>query len=197
LIAAIILAAGKSERMGRPKALLYFQGRTFLERILHTISQSHIEHTVIVVGHHRNEIEKAVAAPLIFNPNYEQGMSTSVQAGLRALPPNASAAAVFLVDHPLIEPGTINDLIGALKPGCIVLPVYKGRRGHPVVFAAELFKEILELSPHEGLNMVVRRDPGRVIEVQAASSGVLNDIDTPEQFAKLLAENPDSAMLDF
>src|ERR1700720_3324918 len=120
MIAAIVLAAGKSERMGRPKALLPFRGSTFLESILNAIARSSIQHTVVVVGHHRVEIEAQIASPrTVFNPDYEQGMITSFQAGIRALPSDASGAVLFLVDHPLVEPSTIDLLIAGFAPGRI------------------------------------------------------------------------------
>src|SRR5438034_9873502 len=101
MIAAIVLAAGKSERMGRAKALLPIRGTTFLENILNAISRSSIQQTVVVVGHHRDEIIERLSLPnVIFNPDYEQGMITSFQAGIRALPANTSGAVLFLVDHP-------------------------------------------------------------------------------------------------
>jgi molybdenum cofactor cytidylyltransferase len=186
LIAAIVLAAGKSERMGQPKALLRFRGRTFLENILLSIGGSSIRHTVVVVGRHRAEIQSAIPeTPMVFNPNYEQGMTTSVQAGIRALPTGVSAAVIFLVDHPSIDEATIEKLIANVRQGCIVLPTHEGRRGHPVVFSATLFPEILALDADCGLNTVVRADPGRVLEVSVESPEVLRDIDTPEQFRAL------------
>lgn len=186
MIAAIVLAAGKSERMGRPKALLPIRGRTFLENILDAISRSSIEHTVVVVGHHRAEIEARIAAPqMVFNPDYEQGMVTSFQAGIRSLPADVSGAVLFLVDHPLVEPSTIESLIGSFAPGRIVLPVFEGRRGHPVLFGAGALQEILALPASQGANIVVRRDPGRIVDVPVSASGVLVDIDTPEQFEDL------------
>jgi CTP:molybdopterin cytidylyltransferase MocA len=189
LIAAIVLTAGKSERMGRPKALLQFKGRTFLEHILLAVQAAGIAHTAVVVGHHRSEIVSALELPAtVFNPNYEQGMSTSVQAGLRALPPGFGGAGIFLVDHPLIDATTIQTIAARLEPGTIALPFHEGRRGHPVFFSSELFGEILDLTADQGLNVVVRRDPSRVIEVPVANAGVLRDIDTPEEFEKLLHE---------
>jgi CTP:molybdopterin cytidylyltransferase MocA len=183
--------------MGSPKALLRFGGWTFLGRILDAIGQSLIAETVVVVGHHRDAIQAAEPSlSVVYNPNYEQGMSTSVQAGLRALPAGVTGAAVFLVDHPLIDATTINALIEKLQPGHIVLPVHNGRRGHPVVFAADLFEEILQLSPDQGLNTVVRRDSRRVIEAPVKAAGILVDIDTPDQFAKLLAESDEGGMVD-
>lgn len=191
MIAAIVLAAGKSERMmGHPKALLRFRGRTFLEHILEAIADAGISSTTVVVGHHRTEIVSAFQLPsVVFNPDYEQGMSTSVQAGVRALPAGVKGAGIFLVDHPLIDRATITALVAQVKPGGIVLPTHGGRRGHPVFFSSGLFSEILELRPDQGLNIVVRRDPQRIIEVPASNAGVLHDVDTPEDFEKLLHEN--------
>ena len=190
MVAAIILSAGKSERMGSPKALLHFRGQTFLATILTAIASAPIDQVVVVAGHHFDRISAAFPdIPVLFNPNYEQGMSTSVQAGIRALPEGLDGAAVFLVDHPVIARGTINALVDRLVPGSIVVPVCAGRRGHPVVFAADLFEEILTLSPDQGLNTVVKRNRARVVEVIVEDEGVLRDIDTPEQFARLLGEN--------
>ena len=189
MIAAVVLTGGKSERMGRPKALLRFQGRTFLERILGTVTEAGIAQAVVVVGHHREEIHQALPdLPLIYNPDYNDGMSTSVKAGLKALPGGLQGAGIFLVDHPRIDAVTIRLLAARTRPGGIALPIHEGRRGHPVFFAAELFEEILSLGPDQGLNIVVRRDPGRVIEVPVPNPGVLQDIDTPEQFEILLRE---------
>ena len=190
MIAAIVLTAGKSERMGgRPKALLQFEGRTFLEHVLGAIGSAGITRVAVVVGHHRNEIVSALSLPtVVFNPNFEQGMSTSVQAGIQALPSGVTGAGIFLVDHPLIDSTTIRVLYTQLQPGRIALPIHRGRRGHPVFFSSELFGEILALSADQGLNVVVRRDAGRVTEVPIANAGVLRDIDTPEEFEKLLHE---------
>jgi len=175
--------------MGRPKALLRFRGQTFIERILAAIKDAGIDQTAIVVGHHRGEIQDAFPEQtLVFNPDYNEGMSTSVKAGLRALSRDAVGAGIFLVDHPMIDAATIALLAREMRPGHIVLPIHEGRRGHPVFFAADLFPEILALGPDEGLNKVVRHRPGRVIEAPVSSPGVLQDIDTPEQFANLLRE---------
>jgi len=187
MIAAIVLTGGKSERMGRPKALLRFREQTFLERILAAIKGAGIDQTTVVVGHHRDEIGRAYPEmPLVFNPDYNQGMSTSVKAGLNALPPGIRGVGIFLVDHPVIDAPTITLLAGQLRPGHLVLPSHEGRRGHPLFVAGELFGEILALGPEEGLNTVVRRDAGRVITVPVPNPGVLQDIDTPEQFEILL-----------
>jgi molybdenum cofactor cytidylyltransferase len=172
--------------MGRPKALLPFRGRTFLENILDAISRSSIKNTIIVIGHHRADITARLNLPnLIFNPDYEQGMVTSFQAGIRALPRDSAGAVLFLVDHPVVEPETIDALVQSFAPGRIVIPVFNGRRGHPVFFAAEVLQEVLALPPSQGANIVVRKDPGRIVEVAVDSAGILVDVDTPEDFEKL------------
>lgn len=172
--------------MGKPKALLSFRGRTFLENILDAIAGSSLTSTVVVVGHHRDDIVRRLNIPnLVFNPNYEQGMVTSFQTGIRALPPGSSGAVLFLVDHPVVESSTINALVNSFRPNRIVVPVFNGRRGHPVLFAREVLEEILALPPSQGANIVVRRDPGRLVEVFVDSPGILVDIDTPEDFENL------------
>ena len=191
MISAIVLAAGKSERMGRPKALLPLRGKTFLENILEAISHTSIEDTIVVVGHHREEIEKSVALPsVVFNPDYEQGMITSFQTGIRKLSWDTSGAVLFLVDHPLVEIATIEAMIMNLAPNRIVLPTFEGRRGHPVLFASEVVEEILALPSSQGADIVVRKDPARIFEVPVSTSGILVDIDTPEQFEKLQKDYP-------
>jgi len=187
-IAAIVLAAGKSERMGSPKALLPFHGRTFLENIVEAISLSSIQETVVVVGHHRAEIEGLALSGtrMVFNPIYEQGMITSLQAGIRALSPEITGAVLFLVDHPLIDPVTIELLISKQAVNRIVVPVFEERRGHPVFFGSEILQEILDLQPSQGANIVVRKDPGRIVQVSVNSPDILVDVDTPEDFQKLI-----------
>lgn len=191
MTSAIVLAAGKSERMGSPKALLSYRGTTFLDRILEVLSQSPIRDIVVVVGGHRDQIESRVSAParVVFNPNFESGMITSIQAGIRALAAETGGALLFLVDHPLVDPETITLLLRNQAPNRIVLPVFEGRRGHPVLFGSDILQEILVLSASEGANIVVRKDPHRIIQVSVNSPGILVDIDTPEDFQKLQNEH--------
>jgi CTP:molybdopterin cytidylyltransferase MocA len=103
--------------MGRPKALLPFRGRPFLENILDAISRTSIAETIVVLGHHREQIERSLRLPsVVFNPIYEQGMTTSFQAGIRGLSRDTAGAFLFLVDHPLVEPATIEAMIMHLAP---------------------------------------------------------------------------------
>lgn len=176
--------------MGSPKALLRFHDKTFLDHIFAALERSSIEGVVIVAGRHRKEIEEAAAGKtIVFNPDYEQGMSTSIKAGIRALPPGALGAVLLLVDHPLVAAETIQKLVDNFRPDSIIVPTHVGRRGHPVLFSKDALDEILQLGPGQGANIVLRRDPGRVIEVAVDDPGVLRDIDTPEDFQALLREN--------
>ena len=187
MIAGIVLSAGKSERMGRPKALLPFRGKTFLENILASVSQSSIGYTVVVLGRYREQIERTIALPAaVFNPDYEQGMITSFQTGIRALPSGTAGAVLFLVDNPLVQPGTIDALVKRFEANRVIVPTFQGRRGHPVLFASEILDGILTLPSSVGANAVLRRDPGRVIEVLQDTDEILVDIDTPEQYQQLL-----------
>jgi molybdenum cofactor cytidylyltransferase len=127
---------------------------------------------------------------VVFNPYYEKGMITSFQAGIRALPRDASGAFLFLVDHPLVEPATIETMIMNLAPNRIVLPTFQGRRGHPVLFSSEVLEEILALPSTEGANIVVRKDLRRIVEVPVNAPGILVDVDTPEQFEELRRDYP-------
>jgi molybdenum cofactor cytidylyltransferase len=190
MICAIVLAAGKSERMGRPKALLPLRGKTFLENILAAIASATVEETCVVVGHHRDEIERLVkpSARIVFNPDYEQGMITSLQAGIRSLPLRTSGALLCLVDHPLVDSETIELLVRNVGPDRIVVPTFEGRRGHPVLFGSRILQEILALSASQGANIVVQKDPSRVVQVSVNSRGILVDVDTPEDFLKLQSE---------
>jgi len=189
MIAAIVLSGGKSERMGSPKALLQYRGRSFLSTILAAIESAGLKPVIVVAGHHFDAVLGAFPNQrVLFNAEYERGMSTSVKTGIRALPAGVDGAALFLVDHPLIDRETIDSLVSQATPGRIIVPVFDGRRGHPIIVAADLFEEVLELPPDQGLNTVVKRNRDRVVEVTVGNSGILRDIDTPEQFAKLLGE---------
>jgi len=193
-IGAIVLAAGKSERMGRPKALMPFRGRTFLEGILGAIAESKIQYTVTVLGHNHAFIQANVTLEnVVVNPVYEKGMITSLQAGIQALPREVEGALIFLVDHPVIQTRTINALIASFMAGRIVLPTFQGRRGHPVLFARSVLDEVMALPESSGANTVVRRDPGRIIEVALDDPGILIDVDTPADFEDLRQRSSSSS----
>jgi molybdenum cofactor cytidylyltransferase len=177
--------------MGRPKALLRYGEGTFLESILKQIDLSLLDGAVVVLGHHRDEIlARREPARWVYNADYSLGMTTSFQAGIRAIPRESEGAMLFLVDSPTVDAATINRLVGAFRRGHIVIPVHHGRRGHPVLFSREALDEVAALSPEAGANQVVRREPGRVIHVPVEAAGVLADIDTPEEYERLRGGDP-------
>ena len=112
-------------------------------------------------------------------------MTTSFQAGIRVLPDDATAAMLFLVDHPIVTLDTIEKLVAQASEESIVLPVRNGCRGHPAIFGRVVLDEVLELPPDRGANLVVGARPERILEVAVDDPGVLVDVDTPEEFRKL------------
>ena len=186
--AAVVLAAGKSSRMGRNKLLLEVDGATILDRLLTSLTSVPGE-VIVVTGNDPKPI-RAIAeshgARVVHNPNYEEGMTTSFQAGLRA----ASADAVFLVlgDQIGLEPSLLLRMIDVIEgdqSALIVSPVYGGRRGHPTLFRRPLFSEILGLRGEETLKDIVLRHESEHRTVDGDEWTVL-DLDTPEDYEKAL-----------
>ena len=186
-IAAIVVAAGRSERMGRPKPLLPCGGTTFLGAILATLATARIEIVRVVLGHRAEEIRTAVPladAVCAINDDWESGMLSSVWRGVRALPPTLDAFLVGPVDHPLVTVATVAHLIEtcARTGKGIIVPVYDGRRGHPVLFKSGLRDALLAAPPSIGLRAVAADRPDEVIEVRVEDLGVVADVDTQADF---------------
>ena len=189
-VSGIILAAGRSQRMGRPKALLPIFGATFLEHIVRQIRASRLVDLKIVLGHRPEAILDRLPdlePATVINSRYREGQLSSLQTGIRALDPETcDGLMLFLVDHPLVAPTLIDALIGCFSQGGhpIVIPSYQMRRGHPVLFARELFPELLAASPEEGAVAVVRRHRREIHHVEWESDEILVDVDTPEAYRR-------------
>ena len=187
-IAGIVLAGGRSQRMGRPKASLEIGGETFLERAVNTLAAGGCREVVVVLNPDEPATADLVPLSGIRSTWGERdgGAGTeqidSLRAGLRALPGGVEAAVVLPVDHPLVEPATIERLIDAFRRSRapIVRPSWGGRHGHPVLFAAAVFAELLAGDLPEGARTVVRRHSIDLEDVEVSDRGVLIDIDTPE-----------------
>jgi molybdenum cofactor cytidylyltransferase len=198
MVAGIILAGGESRRMGRPKALLPINGETFIERIVSAFAQSRVGKIVVVLGHEPEPIrEKLVTLPVkvVLNPDYPKGQLSSLIVGLESLESTRreeaiEAAFVHLVDHPFITSALIDRMIESLlhSQKLIVVPTYKGKRGHPVLFSAKLFPELLRAPPDEGAKFVVHAHEADILEVQTEDEGVIVDIDTPEAYRSYVGE---------
>ena len=191
MIQAVVLAAGQSERMGRPKPLLPWGKRTLIEATIDGIARSLADEILVVLGAARGLIEPVIAkyhVGRVFNPHFGRGMLSSIQRGLKALPCDARAVLFFLGDQPPPHPAMINRLIRAYDSTGkgIVLPVHCGRRGHPVLIDLKYANEIRALDPGIGLRQLMRDHPEDVLEVRTSSPRVLQDIDTQEDYERAL-----------
>jgi molybdenum cofactor cytidylyltransferase len=180
---AVVLAAGKSERMGTPKMLLPFGDKSMLEMVIGVIRQAGLKNILVVLGANREEIENSLREDPVetcFNPRYTEGMHTSVICGFSRIPENAGAVMLFLGDQPMIPPEVIRQVTETWKTSgkSIVIPTFKGRKGHPSLFDIRLKNEILQLDPAVGLRSVLNRFNGEIREVELNFPEVLRDIDT-------------------
>jgi molybdenum cofactor cytidylyltransferase len=185
VIGAIVLAAGASSRMGRPKAAMRLgpQGPTFLDAILMSLDAAGVAAVRVVVPPERERRD----ARDVVNPNPAAGMLSSVQCGLRALPAGLDAVFVWPVDHPLVLRATIVAMIAAWRAGGapVVVPTHGGRRGHPVLFAARVLPELFTADDTRGAAAVVHAHADR-LELAVSDDAVLHDVDTPEDYARLI-----------
>ncbi len=184
---AIVLAAGESRRMGSPKMLLPYRGLTIIEHVIMNVIASEIEKVVTVLGADKEEIGKLTGKFDIincYNDDYSLGMLSSVRCGLRSLPDNCSAALVLPGDQPMITTSEINKIITAYRTSGrgIVLPLYNGKRGHPVIIDMKYRDEVMSLPDSEGLRALAGRHPGDTCEAVTDDPCVLRDIDTREDY---------------
>ncbi len=200
MIPGIVLAGGKSSRMGRPKALLPIgpDRETFFDRITRTLIEGGADDVVVVIGADAAAIRAALMSTtprvrLIDNPDYEGGQLTSLLAGLRAIDrPGVSAALVTLIDSPLISAESVRALIRARRErgAMIVRPAKDGRHGHPVVFGRELFDELRLADPAQGAKAVVHAHAAEIFEVPTDDEGAYVDIDTREDYERWIGRLP-------
>jgi molybdenum cofactor cytidylyltransferase len=192
MIAAIILAAGASSRMGYPKALLTLRGATFLETILNACTAAGVERRVVVLGQDGDKILQKLrldGVTLAWNRDPDTGPIASLRAGLEAvLNHPVDAVLMWHVDRPHVAVATIQALLDGFRTSraAIVVPRYGERRGHPVLFSREVFEELLALRPPHTARAVVRAVPGRVLELDVADSAVIEDIDSPEDYRAII-----------
>jgi molybdenum cofactor cytidylyltransferase len=194
MLAAVILSGGASQRMGSPKALLPYQGRPFLEHLLQATTHAKIGVRRVVLGAHAERIADAVrlaADEVVINERWEQGQLSSIQAGIRGLPAATDGIILCLIDHPLISANLVHDLIErfyfaqAARP-LIVLPVYQGKRGHPVIFSAAVYGELLAAPMEQGARSVVWAHAGEVAEVITLEQGCVLNLNDPEMLQRVL-----------
>ena len=195
VIPAIVLAAGKSTRMGRAKANLPVDAAdTFLSRIVRTFREAGVDDVVIVVGHEREAIVEAfeqtgLVARFVANPDYESGQLSSLLAGLRVVDrPGVVAALVTLVDVPLVTAATVRTVVNRYRDthALIVRPVHGEHHGHPVLIDRSLFEAIRHADPALGAKPIVRAHVSAAGDVEVEDDGAFQDIDTAEEYQRLL-----------
>ncbi|HWF02738.1 MAG TPA: NTP transferase domain-containing protein, partial [Candidatus Angelobacter sp.] len=196
-VSAIVLAAGMSRRMGTPKQLLRLAGETILEHTLKNVRASNVSEIVLVLGHAAESVEKEISTErvkIVRNQDYQQGMGTSLRTGLAAVDASASAALIVLADQPFVRPETINQLIACHqnvnqdvneeeKPQ-IVIPVFNGFRGNPVLLDRSVFAELQSLTGDVGCRAIFGNHTENIRKLAVEDIGVLLDIDSQEEYKK-------------
>lgn len=191
MIVGIVLAAGESLRMGSPKALLKIGNQTFLHHIVETVSNSAIDRTIVVLGAQAREIQDELGdinAQMVVNERFSEGQLSSILKGLETAERDSPEGIIIHpVDHPAVNAEVIRSLISAFREtrSPIVLPVYRGRRGHPVFLSAEVFDTLKRASPNVGARSVIWNHADDVYEVETDDEGVVRNIDTPEDYEHL------------
>lgn len=183
----IVLAAGSSTRMKKQKLLLPFKGKTIIETVIDNATPALQTNIVVVLGENRNEISKKISkfqVKLVENRNHMAGMLSSVICGINSLPESSEAVLVYLGDQPQIETDVTFKVIDAYKKSGkgIVIPVYKGKRGHPVLIDMKYRSETEQLDPEKGLRQLMEKFRTDVHEIECGRPEILRDIDTPQDY---------------
>lgn len=189
-VVGIILAAGGSSRMGRPKQLLPWQGETLIRHVTSTVIEAGLDYIVVIVGASEEQVRPELIdlpVKIVFNPIWESGQSTSVQAGLSAIPENSGAAIFFLVDQPEVSRTLIHTMIErhATTLAPIIAPIADGQRGNPVLFDRSTFSDFGSIHGDTGGRELFSRYP--VSWVEWHNPAVLSDIDTDDDYQRLIS----------
>jgi molybdenum cofactor cytidylyltransferase len=197
MISGIILAAGSSQRMGSPKALLKIGEKTFLQYIVDALHSARIMDIVIVLGAEAEKIQQSLTwfdGKVVVNNDWQKGQLTSIISGLNNLDMTLTdleeihGAMICPVDHPLLTQSLLVELLQGFwrSKKKIIVPTFNNKRGHPVIFGRELFNEICSSSIDIGAKEVVHNHPDETFEVSVEEEGVLINIDTPEDYEKFI-----------
>ncbi len=198
-IAALLLAAGQSRRMGSNKLLAEIDGRPMVARTATRLLSSHARPIVAVLGNQADAVDAALGrlpVERVRNPAFAEGLSTSLKRGLAALPPDIDGVVVCLGDMPLVTGRDLDRLIAAFNPlegRAIIVPTRRGKRGNPVLWARRFFPEMADLAGDVGAKHLIGEHAELVYEVEMDSDGVLVDIDTPDALAALRDKTKPSA----
>lgn len=205
MICALVLAAGKSHRMGVQKLLLPFGKTTVILHIVDQLLHSVIDEIHLVVGYEASRIAEQISGPpaqslvrragrpvsIVTNPDYESGMLSSVRCGFQSLPQNCDAVLVVLGDQPAITCELVNEMIQSFKKvnKKILVPLYRGKRGHPILICTQYRNEIMTCYDDVGLKGLLSAHPDDIFELNVSTSGVLSDIDVPQDYQRELMKD--------
>jgi molybdenum cofactor cytidylyltransferase len=193
MIGAVVLAAGRSQRMGRPKMTLPWGDTTVIGQVASVLLSAKLKDVVVVTGGDREGVEgtlQHLPVRTVFNPDFENGeMLLSLQCGLTALEDEVSAALVVLGDQPQIELVVVQAVISAFVDGkhALVMPSYQMRRGHPWLVARPLWGSLFAFQPPATMRLFVRQFAGEIHYVNVDSPSILQDLDTPEDYHRFTA----------
>jgi molybdenum cofactor cytidylyltransferase len=190
-VAAVVLAAGRSSRMGGPNKLLeMLHGKPLVRIVAEQALASHAKPVIVVTGHQGDSVRASLSGldvTFATNADYAAGIASSVKAGIAAVPADAAGAVICLGDMPLVDAGLIDRLIDALAPdkgALIAVPAHEGRRGNPVAWSRRFFDELMTLEGDVGARHMIARHAEAVVEVEAEGQSAFLDIDTPEALAR-------------
>lgn len=191
MIAAIVLAAGLSRRMGQAKLLMPVGGRAIIRYVVESVLAGGVDSVWVVTGPDVEPIEAALAGfevQIVVNPAPEEGQAGSVRTGIAALPPSVDAVLIALGDQPSLAPSIIPALLAARRasPKLIVAPRYRDGQGNPVLFKREIFPELLRLTGDQGARPIIQKEPARVEWVEL-DLPMPPDVDTPDDYEKIRA----------
>ena len=188
-IAVIVLAAGRSTRMGATNKLVADIGGTpMVRRVVEAALASKAAPVLVVTGHMAEEVSSALAGhnvTFVANQDYATGLASSLKAGIGALPPSCDGVLILLGDMPQIAPDHLDRLIAAFATDTIVVPVHEGRQGNPVLWPARIFPELLQLDGDAGAKRLIAVHAASVREVDLGTDAIFADIDTPEALARV------------
>jgi len=191
-IVGVVLAAGQSRRMGHANKLtMLVDGTPMVARVVDTLQRSDLERVLVVTGHEPEEIRNALSGrevELVHNPDFEEGMGTSVRVGVTALGDDVDGVLIALADMPSVTSDVIDRLIGAFSPGgevSIYIPMYGEKRGNPVLWDAQWFPELRKLAGDVGGKVLFHRHPTAIRYVDVKSPSVNLDVDTPDALDEL------------
>lgn len=192
-VGAVVLAAGRSARMGESKQLLHVGEQTVLERTLGNVRGAGVDEIVLVLGFSAEIIRQRLPAPLlvglkvVINHDFAQGMASSLREGLSAVSPQMDAALIVLADQPFVRPETLDRIIERYRcsDAEIVIPLLRGSRGNPVLLNRSIFPEVMALDGDTGCRAIFGSHADGIVELDVDDAGVLLDIDSKDDYERL------------